>query len=140
MPRLPFAQEDNQSSKDCYFSAIRGIVHMDFTYRGKHIVVDLPVHEGVFLHDAYKGKDGVTLAHSSKGIGQKALVTGIYTETWTDEAADGRAITVHYLKQIEEAIRAKLQYVETVFGLKFIDYGKKKEQAEGRLGLDELNL
>lgn len=135
MPRSPFANQESTKgiSKDCCFPEVNGIVHMDFEYRNKQVVLDLPVYEGVFIHDAYRGKDGETLAHSAKGIGQKALVTGIYRETWTDDAADDRAITVHFLKQIDRAIKANLLYVDTVFGFKFIFYEKKKQQAQGRL-------
>lgn len=115
-------------SKAACFPKINGIVRGEFKYNNKMYSFELPVYKGVYIHDAYRGREG-KLGYSIRGVTQEYLVTGIWKDA-KGQGEENRAITVCYLNQINEAIKNKDTYIQTVFGFKFIDY-PKDSKSEG---------
>ena len=117
---------------------IKGIVQGEFEFRDKNCTFTLPVHPDVYIHDAYEGKDG-TLGYCLRGIKHEYLLSGIWKDV-EGQAEKNRVITIHYLKEIEQAIRERKTYVHTVFGFKYIFYPKsmRKEKIDFDFPMDLL--
>lgn len=115
----------NKSSNARCFPCVKGIVRISFTDGDRKYEDSFPALPGVFVHDAYRGKTG-KLAHLIKGIGFEVMVKNVFKDVFTEEAANNRLITFCYLRQLKKAIENNETYVETCMGLKFIDYGKKR--------------
>lgn len=90
-------------------------------------IIILPVIEGLRIQNAFES-DG-EIVHELCGQPYKFIVTNIYKQVFTDEMKKARMATIFFAKQIADAVEAKEEYVQTIFGLKYLSWAKngKKE-------------
>ena len=91
----------------------------------------------VFIHDACEVNG--TRIRSIKGLGWDSLIQGIYTEVYSAESADSRMATCIYLNQLQQGINAGMQWIQTIFGLKYIYSTKEPVQAKPNVSWDNFN-
>lgn len=122
------------ASKQCldsqkHFPVINGKVVCDLDgYEDAHF--ELSVIDGLFIKDAMKNQYGEN-TFSLLGQKQEYLVKGIFKEVHTDVMHEARYLTCVYLEQIEKAAeesQGRNVFVETVFGLKYLDWVKPKKE------------
>lgn len=123
-----------QDSKQCldsqkHFPVINGKVVCDLPgYENAHF--ELTVIADLFIKDAMQNQYGEN-TFSLLGQKQEYLVKGIFKEVHTDEMHEARYMTCVFLEQIEKAAKqsqGKNVFVQTVFGLKYLDWVKAKKE------------
>ena len=80
-----------------------------------------------FIHDACV-VDGLYV-HALRGQSFNHYICGILKEA-KGSLKEHRLFYCVFLRQVQEAFQRKEEYVETIFGLKYLDYGKKSEKAK----------
>lgn len=108
------------------FPVVNGVVTVNCPeFKG-----ELKVFPKIFIVDAYEDVDGLII-HALKGQSQEALVKGIFINVCTDDMVDARAATCRYLRELQVAIEVGETYVQTRFGLKYIDRRQLKRVPTG---------
>lgn len=117
-------EEFSSSTTRCY-PVKNGIVQGTFMFHDQERTFKLKVYKNVFIHDVYVNSDG-RKGVCIKGIGQESLVSGIWTDAANEE---DRSVTVFFLMQIQKAIESEEDFVNTIFGTKYIRKNGKKKKA-----------
>ena len=130
---MAFQQKDSlkktSSAKSC-FPVINGEVHVFVKNQNDRVVLDqtLKVYPKLRILDAFENEKG--RFHALTGQRQEFLVKNIFKDVYKREFSNARKATVIFLAQIQEAYEAGEKYVNTIFGLKFLDMEKDILQPE----------
>ena len=116
-----FTGEKKQKS----FPAIGGKVTI--LLDGEEEATVIPVIKNLFICGATMNKRG-EYAHELVGQSFEYLVTNIYKQVFTNEMTLARRMTVRYVEQLAEAAEAKKEYVNTVFGLRYLSWLKNTKK------------
>ena len=109
------------------FPAIGGKVTIQIPGMKKTYV--LPVIKGLNICNAYFNEEEGVYVHELTGQSFEYTVTNIYKNVFTDEFTIARNATIAYCLQIAQAVEENKEYVETIFGLKFLSWLKNTKKA-----------
>lgn len=115
------------SGSSVCFPVKEGRVHaFAINPEGEKVEFDFGSYDDLYILDGYEDPDSGMKAHSLRGHQQSFLAKGIFTQVHRDDMEDARFATCVYLTQIQKAIDASEPWVNTIFGLKFLDWKKAK--------------
>lgn len=111
------------NSQRC-FSAVKGVISIKLPEVENTFV--LPLIKDLKVCNAFEGSNGKT--HELCGQPYNYVAEHIYVNVFTDELKKARIATCIYAQQIAKAYEAGEDYVQTIFGLKYLSRTKKKEE------------
>lgn len=117
-----------KSSGQPCFMAVNGVVTIQLPEVEEKFV--LPLINGLKVCNAFEGTNG--RVHELCGQPYNYVVEHIYKNVFTEELSKARLATCIYAQQIAKAHEDGEEYVETIFGLKFLSKEKKKEEQKAR--------
>ena len=109
------------------FPAIGGKVTIQIP--GMDEVYVIPVIKGLNICNAYFNKEEGVYVHELTGQPFEYTVTHIYKNAFTHEFTIARNATIAYCVQIAQAVEENKEYVETIFGLKYLSWLKNTKKA-----------
>lgn len=127
---MAFNKSDSRKDSQTCFPVINGEVHVLIKNSLNQVVMDetLKVYPRLRIVDAFETDKGVF--HALTGQRQEHYAKNIFKNVYKREFANARKATVLFLKQIQEAVEANELYVQTIFGLKFLDFEKEELRPE----------
>lgn len=122
---MTFVQKHSSDSQSC-FPVKDGQVHVFIKNTMNQVVVDktLKVYPRLRIVDAFENDKGKF--HALTGQRQEFLVKNIFKNVYKREFSNARMATIMFLEQIQKGVEAQESYVETIFGLKFLDFEKEE--------------
>lgn len=122
---MTFVQKRSSDSQSC-FPVKDGQVHVFIKNTMNQVVVDktLKVYPRLRIVDAFENDKGKF--HALTGQRQEFLVKNIFKNVYKREFSNARMATIMFLEQIQKGVEAQESYVETIFGLKFLDFEKEE--------------
>ena len=127
---MTFVRNDSRKDSQTCFPVINGEVHVLVKNLQGQVVMDetLKVYPRLRIVDAFETDKG--MFHALTGQRQEHYAKNIFVNVYKREFANARKATVIFLKQIQKAIEANESYVQTIFGLKFLDFEKEELKPE----------
>lgn len=122
---MTFVHKRSSDSQSC-FPVKDGQVHVFIKNTMNQVVVDktLKVYPRLRIVDAFENDKG--RFHALTGQRQEFLVKNIFKNVYKREFSNARMATILFLEQIQKGVEAQEDYVETIFGLKFLDFEKEE--------------
>ena len=123
----PVSAGSKSSGQPC-FGAANGVVTIQLPEVEEKFV--LPLIPGLKVCNAFEGSNG--RVHELCGQPYTYVVEHIYKNVFTEELRKARLATCIYAQQLAKSYESGEEYVETIFGLKFLSKEKKKEESKAR--------
>lgn len=129
---------DGSGNSQRCFAAVKGVISIKLPEVEDTFV--LPLINGLKVCSAFEGSNG--RVHELCGQPYNYVVEHIYMNVFTTELKKARLATCIYAQQIARAYETGDDYVQTIFGLKYLSRTKKKEEpkAEFQTLEDAMNI
>lgn len=115
------ATSTTSAEKSIYIPIIDGVLKTSFNEVNWEIK-DFP---DLFVSDALI-MDG-TYVHALKGQKFSYILSGIVKDTYTEDTANAKLATLVFCSQISEGMAQGAKYIETIFGLKYLEETSQRE-------------
>ena len=104
------------------FPDVNGVVHVEC----REFQGDLRVIEGAYIYSAVY-RNG-RYQHELVGQRYEHIVKNIWVDAHTQEKIDARALTCIFLEELQEGFERGESYIDTVFGLKYVEWPRQKKE------------